>query len=183
MTYTYSINKWTDERTVSADNTPQTTPFIPIVFTDEHLNIPMGDFFTISRMDTLVLLFTGVDLLTLLGGESPECKHHDENSCDCPTPSVRIPPVLAYHASNLRQELDDALAPFTEWKTSDGKQMHRKYRTSDGEIHNIRRDTDPIGIFQPEWEAYDYWKCKETDRVLHRWFQQGIALYNACKAT
>ena len=181
MIYTYSINRWTDDRTISADNTPLKAQFEAVVFTDEDLNIPLADLFSISRMDTLMLLFTGVDLLSLLGDESPACNHDEEEECDCPSPSVRIPSVLAYHTSNLRTELDDALEPFTEWKTSDGKQIHRQYRTPDGEMHTIQRDTGPVGIFRPEWEAYDYWKSKETDRVVQRWFQQGIALYNACK--
>ena len=82
----------------------------------------------------------------------------------------------------MHADLEEALYSFCESTTLDGKHKTRTYRTPDGKIHTAERNNESPVPVPPHWEVHTYWKHKELQRILHYWFQQGIALYNAWSA-
>ena len=156
------------------------TDFEPISFTPALLAAEPKRGFQPSRLDTLVLLFTGRDPALLLSEAIKSCTHDNKDSCDCPPVTIDIPPVLAYHTATLRASATSVEADFTHWQNRGQHSIARSFRHPSGKLITISRPYDSLPSSQDS--QADYWQERTLGTMLNQWYEQGIALYYAHQA-
>ena len=181
MSYQYKIQLWTDDRAICATYVKQgsisATDFEPISFTPALLAAEPTHGFQPSRLDTLVLLFTGHDPALMLSEAIESCTHDDSDSCDCPPVTIDIPPVLAYHTATLRASATSVEADFTHRQNRGQHSITRSFRHPSGKLITISRPYDSLP--SSEDSQADYWEERTLETMLNQWYEQGIALYYA----
>lgn len=184
MDYIFQINHWTDERRiiatcVDADASLNARDFEPITFSSQDLDTYPVQGFIVSRLDTLVALYTGSDPAKLL--KDAACKHESEEECHCSPVSIIIPQLLAYHAAALRGEIDSLNLYFEETRQGDGS-TRRRYWLPDGQTITAF-DNRGQGTSSEEWGRFDFLKWQHSNGIFNNWYAQGISLHKAWMAS
>ena len=185
MDYLYELDIWKGTRHIRATYTGNKDDvgafdFQPMDFTPEELDADWYQGFLPSRLETLVVLFTGEDPAMKLLKASSGCTHEGEDDCDCPPVSVDIPAVLAYHAIALSQSLGNFGVEFYQHPTArDSNRIVRRYRLPTGEIVHESRNINERNPPSKIWDEYPYWLNQERSKILDGWYQQGIALHRS----
>lgn len=177
MDYIFQLDQWTDERRIIATYVESDAPlgandFEPITFSSEDLDAESYEGFVTSRLDTLVVLYTGRDPAKLL--QDVACVHDSQEECDCSPVSIIIPRLLAYHAATLSREIENLSLHFEE--TTVGDRSMRRYRLPDGQAETAyNREETSFG----NWEKFDFLKWQHIGAILNNWYAQGISLHVA----
>ena len=125
------------------------------------------------------MLFTGKDpAIKLQAAEA--CTHEGEEDCDCPPVSIEIPAVLAYHATTFSQSLGNLHFEFSEFPTATDKNLIvRQDRLPTGQKVQAQRNTNERYRYSQDWDDYRYWRDRELEKILDRWYRQGITLHHS----
>ena len=182
MDYIFQINHWTDERRIiatyiDADAPLSANDFEPITFSSEDLDAESFEGFITSRLDTLVILYTGTDPAKLL--QDVVCMHDSQEECDCSPVSIVIPRLLAYHAATLSREIENLSMHFEEYRLKDHS-VRRRYRLPDGQTETAYNRQ---GTSSENWEKFDFLKWQHASAILNNWYAQGISLHTAWMAS
>ena len=98
MDYIYEISTFDTDRYIKANYvSPESglaNDFEPVSFTPEEVLAESYHTFLTSYIENLVHLFTGEDPAKMLHIASLTCEHEDLDECDCPPPSIPVPPAL-----------------------------------------------------------------------------------------
>ena len=137
MEYLYEISINTADRRIRATYVEDpddlaATDFQTLSFTPQDLDAEILEGFTLSRLETLVLLFTGEDPAKTLKAQDTQCSHEDSDDCDCPMASIPIPAILAYHAISLSQDLGN----LGSWNTQESYSVFHSRRQAAVKILN-----------------------------------------------
>ena len=183
MDYQYELSLITSNRAIkptylsSIQRDTGALDFEPIAFTPEDLDAENFNGFITSRLETLVVLFTGEDPAKKLQAQGAECPHEALDDCDCPPVSIQIPTVLAYHAMTLLQSLGNLTCNFKEWETERGTSV-RRFRRPTGEFIQTHRTKEGTSSHPDEWSEYDFLLQRDREDLLNRWYNQGIHLHH-----
>ena len=166
--YRYELHPWNGKRRIAAgyirrEGYPEArsiNEFEPVQFSEEYpYPYPEPDVyegFITSPLETLVMLFTGEDPAMAIGAVDCDHEFEDDGSCPCPPITIEIPAVLALHSVNLMQQIE--MMKFTEISDRDGDPI-RNFDHLDGSEHRM------------------IWRRME--KIMNRWYEQGIALHRA----
>ena len=184
MDYIFQIDHWTDERRIVATYIDADAPlgardFEPITFSSQDLDAYPLEGFIVSRLDTLVALYTGSDPAKLL--KNIACEHDEQEECDCSPVSIIIPRLLAYHAATLHGEIDNLSLHFEETRLRDGS-TRRRYWLPDGQTITTF-DNRGQGTRSDDWGRFDFLKWQHSNVIFNNWFAQGISLHKAWMAS
>ena len=183
MDYLYEMSINTLTRKIRANYIIDPTPAAalnlePICFTEKDLNSDNYAGFITSRLDTLVVLFTREDPAKKLLAQGGQCTRHRTDECDCPTVSIPIPAVLAYHAMTLSRSLAYINSEYKEWTNNIGTSV-RQFRRPTGETIRTYMGKEGSLSDLEEWYEYDSRRRRSQEEVLDRWYQQGIHLHQS----
>ena len=185
MSYIYKLHLWIENRTISADNKAdedgdlKAYEFQTIELTDLELDAKsLLEGFTMSRLETLVVLFTGKDPAEMILKIGKDCEHEDDESCDCPPIQIQIPAVLAYHTMTLYREMENLDRRFIhqQLRADQDNQKHIRYRVPNGDLIQGIFDSRSRE-YREKLEEYQHYLALEKSRILDRWLEQGIALF------
>ena len=183
MDYVFEISLADTSRRIRADYVADPThitayDFEPISLSETDLHAQNFAGLLTSRLDTLVLLFTGVDPAKHLLDKAQECSHDSDDTCDCTTAPIEVPAVLAYHAQTLAQSLASLQSGFRHWTNDKGDSIRKFLRPAGPFVLAVRHKDNPRNISN-EWREYDLYLNRSREEILNRWYEQGIQLHQA----
>ena len=177
MDYTYMIEPSDATRIIQADfpdaENPVVKPnhFQTIEFSPKDLDAENNlAGFAPSRLETLVTLFTNRDPSHLLEKMYNECPHDDTDFCECPLITINISPLLAHHIATLHKEIKNLEGRIP---TPEAKQNTPPEEVGDTPVQPESRR------HQVGFDNYQYHLTLEKSRILDRWFDQGIAIFES----